>query len=481
MEEMPEEKFLETNREIAVNMSAYYCGKVQRYFWENSKDYISSFKYIDLAFENQSGVEGLYLEVEFLFLSSMIYLDAMQRGHVISLSETNQTKIKCRIDLTFERLEFLTSQCPFNNLHKLLIMKAEVAKIEKRNMDAASLYIEAIQSAKENSFLQYEALATELLARLWHSISFEIYAKLHIRESLHLYGDWGSKAKIRQICEDFPEYVESLNLEFVHQFSDLLEEDVSTVNQGLDLRSISKAMETVSNESNLEQAVRKMMNLIIENSGAQRGIFLLGDNSEELLVVAEGNVDNMLVETLRVVPISSYYAYPQTLINYVVRMKEPLILNDSLSDPAFNDPYFETNQVKSALCLPIVKNKVLKSIIYLENNLMNNAFNETRTKAVELIATQMTLTLENAKFSQLLESEKRYRLLVSELEFAKKRLEEFIDTLCHELRNPLNGVCGNQDILAGLIKSLKAVEMVSGSKDSNKIFQYIEEMEDLLN
>jgi len=240
-------------------------------------------------------------------------------------------------------------------------------------------------------------------------------------------------------------------------------------------------MEAVSSEENLEQLLKSMMNIIIENSGAQRGLFLLGDNSEELLVVAEGNVDKMQVETLRMIPISSYVSYPQTVINYVVRTKEAVILKDSLADPTFNtEPYFVANKVKSVLCTPIVRNKELKGLVYLENNLMKDAFSDLRKKAVDLIATQMSINLENAKFSQLFESEKRYRVLVTELEFAKKRLEEFIDTLCHELRNPLNGIYGNQGIMLGLVGTIKEALKTAGIHD--QVFHSaIEEMEEVLN
>ncbi len=105
--------------------------------------------------------------------------------------------------------------------------------------------------------------------------------------------------------------------------------------------------------------------------------------------------------------------------------------------------------------------------MYLENNSIPNAFTKQRAKVLGMLAAQMTISLENAKFSALLESEKRYRTLAAELELRKKRLEEFIDTLCHELRNPLNGIYGNTSLMQEMLSKLTKILGQNTNNDNN--------------
>ncbi|KAL0481684.1 hypothetical protein AKO1_012539 [Acrasis kona] len=104
-----------------------------------------------------------------------------------------------------------------------------------------------------------------------------------------------------------------------------------------------------------------------------------------------------------------------------------------------------------------------------------------------MLASQMALSLQDARFSQLLESEKRYKLLSEELKIVKKRLEEFIDVLCHELRNPLNAIFGNKEVIGDIIFELResvASISIQGVTSTHQVQQvvmrYMKELEEAM-
>ncbi len=71
------------------------------------------------------------------------------------------------------QLEIWAEHCPDNFENRAQLVNAEIARIEGRELEAERLYEAAIQSARENQFVQNEALAHELAARFYASRGFE--------------------------------------------------------------------------------------------------------------------------------------------------------------------------------------------------------------------------------------------------------------------------------------------------------------------
>jgi PAS domain S-box-containing protein len=69
----------------------------------------------------------------------------------------------------------------------------------------------------------------------------------------------------------------------------------------------------------------------------------------------------------------------------------------SWTPPGFStDAYFRRNRVRSALCLPLIKQGALIGVLYLENNLTPRVFTPARYAVLRLIASQAAISLENA-------------------------------------------------------------------------------------
>ena len=81
------------------------------------------------------------------------------------------------------------------------LVNAEIARIEGRELDAERLYEAAIQSARENEFVQNEALANELAARFYAGRGFDTIAQAYLRNARYGYLRWGADGKVRQLDE----------------------------------------------------------------------------------------------------------------------------------------------------------------------------------------------------------------------------------------------------------------------------------------
>lgn len=169
LEPLDEQHFLKMNQNITMVVGGYYSGKTQCLLWDDKRDYPVIFEHIDLAMKYIEGVVGLYQEREMRFATTMLLLSAHYDGYMDTLSPDLQTKYQTQIQQNVAYIESLAESCPPNEGHKELLVKAELAKVEGRPMDACILYEEARKSAQTHMFLQYEALTNELAGKFWHS------------------------------------------------------------------------------------------------------------------------------------------------------------------------------------------------------------------------------------------------------------------------------------------------------------------------
>ena len=87
---------------------------------------------------------------------------------------------------------------------------------------------------------------------------------------------------------------------------------------------------------------------------------------------------------------------PESIIHYVVRTQESVILDDaSAQNPFSADTYIRQHHARSILCLPLINQAKLIGLLYLENNLTPHVFTPTRIAVLKLLASQAAISLEN--------------------------------------------------------------------------------------
>jgi len=139
------------------------------------------------------------------------------------------------------------------------------------------------------------------------------------------------------------------------------------------------------------------MVIAVEHAGADRGLLILlrGDEAQ---IEAEATTGSERVEvTLREAAVTPA-ELPQSVLDYVVRTRESVILDEAASAALFStDPYVQRRRPRSVLCLPLVKQANLVDVLYLENKLTPRVFTPDRLTVLELLASQAAISLDNAR------------------------------------------------------------------------------------
>ena len=381
-----------------------------------------------------------------------------------------------------------------------LLIEGELARALQNYNEANNYYLQTIEHAREHNYTLLQAFATELLGELYW-LEHHRFATGMFEEAHYLYLQCGATKKAKILEEKFPQV-------FKHRFgiSQTLETTLSeaTTTRGglsLDLHTVIKASQALASEIVLEVLLKKLMQILLENAGAEKG-FLIFCNNGELRIEAEGEVGQDEVIVLQSILVERSDKLAMAIINYVARAQESVVLNYAAREGKFvTDPYIVKFQPKSILCIPILNQGKLVALLYLENNLTSRAFTPERVEVLKLLSSQAAASLENAILynnletaranlqranEQLAESNRTLEQKVEErtLELREKALQlektlqelqqtqtqliqtekmsslgQMVAGVAHEINNPVNFISGNiehtsiylQDLL-GLIK-----------------------------
>ncbi|MDZ8025353.1 MAG: AAA family ATPase [Nostoc sp. DedQUE11] len=347
----------------------------------------------------------------FHFYDSLIFLSLLADA-----SNSEKAAWLNRVNANQEKMQKWAYHAPMNFLHKFQLVEAEKARVLGQFFEAEEFYEQAIVGAKENEYLQEEALSYELAAKHYLARGREKFAQLYMKEAHYCYERWGATAKAKDLETRYPQFFPQLlnvALTPVHTTAGTTS---NTSHIAFDLATVIRASQAISSEIELDQLLNSLMQILIENAGAQTGYLLL-ENSEEWAIEAacELNDGADVCATQVLQSISMVNRLPESIIHYVIRTHESVILNDATREGNFiNEPYIQQNQTKSLLCLPLLNQSKLVGVLYLENQLATGAFTServsfgdaTRTQVLHLLSTQAAIAIENAKlYSKLRTSE----------------------------------------------------------------------------
>lgn len=287
------------------------------------------------------------------------------------------------------QLDAWAQHCPENFTNRAALLCAEIARLEDRTLNAMDLYEQAIRSAQVNGFVHNEALAYELAARFYAARGFDLISELYVRKAHDRYVRWGADGKVRQLDRLYPQLREN----------EIVPGPISAIGapvKDLDLETIVKVSQTISGEIVLEKLVETLLRTAIELASAERGLLILAHRGE-LSIRAEANTSGTSVMVrLREAPVSAA-ELPESVIRYVARTYETVIIEDaSAHNPFSADDYLRAKRARSVLCLPLVKQRALIALLYLENNLAARIFSSGRLKVLNVLASQAAMSLENS-------------------------------------------------------------------------------------
>lgn len=396
------------------------------------------------------GVAGFINVPEYHFYDALARLAAYPSG-----TKEEQDEHLFYATSNRKKLQKKALSAPMNLQHKCDLITAEKARVLGNIVRAMEYYDCAIAGAQENGYVQVQALASELAGAFYLSIGREKIAKTYLTEARYCYQRWGAKAKVAHLESKYSQLLTSASISTNIETHKSTSSASTTSNSAavLDLTTAVKASQTLAGEIVLDKLLAKLMKIVIENAGGQRG-FLILEKSGKWVIEASGCVDFDRVVVMQSIPIDfveedrEVTLLAVSVVNYVARTQESIVLNDAAREGQFTRaPYIIAVQPKSILCTPLIHQGKLSGILYLENNLTAGAFTPDRLEILKLLSSQISISIENAQlYTNLQEFNHNLEKLV------QQRTSELSQTL-EDLKSAQNKLVESEKMaaLGGLV------------------------------
>ncbi len=293
---------------------------------------------------------------------------------------------------------------PENFQHKYCLIEAERMRVLKQHDRARELYDQAIDLAIQSAYHNDASLACELAGRYYYSRGETRLASYYFNEAVALLSRWGAIALAEQLKQTFPDLLsKTTGRQSVMTEADTDSQTTSgRASSALDLASILKASQALSGEIHLERLLERLLRVVMENAGARRAC-LVSQHEKKWVLEAERDLSDKYGSS-PLTPLEQCNTLPKTVFHAVLATAEAVLLEDAgLSDRYGRDPYLSGSEVRSVLCLPIHHQGELVAVLYLENNLYANAFTPDRLEVLQLLSSQIAISIENARLYQSLE------------------------------------------------------------------------------
>ncbi len=427
-----EEKFFATIEESKFHVTLYFTLTLKMHLTYLFEKYDQTEEYGKKTEDLKFCIQGQPVEIVNAF-----YLGLALAANYPWNNPIWRKKYDRRLKKILKMLKRTSDSCLENFLHMYLLVKAEVANVSGNYEEAVEFYDGSIESARENGFVQDEALANELFARFYLSKHKPRLAKQYLIEAIYNYYRWGAFAKINQLEKKYPQLVVSIqgdngNGPLLPHFG---AQGGST--HTLDLSTVFKATQAIAKEIVLEKLLSQLMKIVIENAGAQKAVLIL-EKDQKWVVEAEQSTDTEEALLLKSIPIEDKSKdIPLAIIQYVLRTSENVVLDNPFKEGMFSsDQYISTKQPQSILCFPLIHKGKLTGVLYLENNLTRKAFTPNRVELLKLLTSQIATSIENALlYSNLSKLSRDLKISNEKLADYNQNLERKVNARTHELKD----------------------------------------------
>lgn len=178
-----------------------------------------------------------------------------KRQLILTKVEANQKKMKEWVDYSVRK-----------HLPKFYLVEAERYRINGNNLEAMNYYDRAIEIAKENNYLNEEALSLELAAKFYFNWGKQKIAKVYLIDAYYCYVRWGATAKIKDLELKYPQLITQSSTPISITNKTTLTRTTTNTRSGeaLDFATLMKASQAIGSEIKLEKLLANLMQILIK-------------------------------------------------------------------------------------------------------------------------------------------------------------------------------------------------------------------------
>lgn len=305
-----------------------------------------------------------------------------------------------------------------NSAAKHLLVMAEMARYRQDLQLATRCYQQAIDAAGLAGYVNVQALGNELCGECWHDQGQARVAAVFIRDAIARYGQWGAEGKVAQLRARHTALLSRMDGRSTQPHS------VSHTHgsSALDLVSLLKAAQILSNEVGLRNVLTRLISIVCENAGGQVArLLLLAEGSYQLEANIDGDVTTVLQSRQLDLNAASDPQFPLSLLRYVIRTGTEVIEDSIMAVSRFAaDPYVQLQRPRAVMCLPIRHGGQIGGILYFENRLADASFTEERVAFLRMLGAQAMISISSARLHDSLE--RRVAERTEQLEDANRKL-----------------------------------------------------------
>lgn len=336
-----------------------------------------------------SSSAGFFESAEYHYFAALVRVACLEAA-------SSDDRAEHGLEVTSHRraLALLADNCPENFGGRLALVDAEIARTGGRPLDAMEGYERAIRAARDNGLIHDEALAFEVAARFYVARGFETIARTYRAGARSAYLRWGAVGKVRELdrAHDGP---------LSEAPGPRPSSTIETPSAEMDLATVVRGSEAVTAEIGLDKLVETLMVIALEHAGADRGLLILPRGGALQIEAEAGIADDMGVSVHLRRGMARYPDLPETILHYVSRTQEVVLLPDAQNPSAFStDAYLRERRSRSVVCVPLVKRAELIGLLYLENSLTPHVFTNARLAVLKLLASQAATSLVNASLAE---------------------------------------------------------------------------------
>lgn len=270
-------------------------------------------------------------------------------------------------------------RCATNFSGRYLLVAAELARIEGRDLDAMHSYDAALALARAGGLRHQEAMAADLAAHFYDTRGSYTSALAYAAEAWQAWRLWGSQARMRALEYRFPS---------------LVRRDACAVSDVRDTDAALAMCQQLARSSSSTALADKLLRYAVRHSGASRGLLLLArDSGLRCVAQADAALEGLQVQALDL-PLAAA-PLPCAVPLMVQGSGGPVVIGDALANPQLaQDLFVQERRPRALLCVPLVSHGLTIGLLYLEHALVTAVFNERRVRLMELAASQAALVLE---------------------------------------------------------------------------------------